>query len=215
VALLEFRIATGNMTPQSCYRLLFGIFLACTLSAQTIDEYQVRAVFLYDFAKFLEWPALTFKTDKDPLRICVLGQNPFGNALVEGVGGKTVVGRPLVVSDISDVNQGAACQILFIGSSERRRLRSIFAELRTMEVLTVGETEGFAAQGRIIDFRLEGGRVRLEINVDAAALAKLRISSKMLRLAQIVNTSAQIVRPPQTGMALMQAVNRAPEMRKP
>jgi hypothetical protein len=184
-------MATGNMTPQSCYRLLLGIFLACTLSAQTIDEYQVKAAFLYNFAKFVEWPALTFKTDKDPLRICVLGQNPFGNALVEGVGGKTVVGRPLVVSDISDVNQGADCQILFIGSSERKRLRSIFAELRTMGVLTVGETEGFASQGGIVNFKLGGGRVRLEINIDAAAQAKLRISSKVLNLAQIVNTSAQ------------------------
>jgi hypothetical protein len=191
VALLEFAIATGNMTPQSCYRLLLGIFLACTLSAQTIDEYQVKAAFLYNFAKFVEWPAMTFKTDKDPLRICVLGQNPFGNALVEGVGGKTVVGRPLAVSDISDVNQGADCQILFIGSSERKRLRLIFAELRTMGVLTVGETEGFASQGGIVNFKLEGGRVRLEINIDAAAQAKLRISSKVLNLAQIVNTIAQ------------------------
>jgi hypothetical protein len=184
-------MAIANMMPQSCYRLLFGIFLACTVSAQTIDEYQVKAAFLYNFAKFVEWPALTFKTDKDPLRICVLGQNPFGNALVEGVGGKTVVGRPLVVSDISDVNQGADCQILFIGSSERKRLRSIFAELRTMGVLTVGETEGFASQGGIVNFKLGGGRVRLEINIDAAAQAKLRISSKVLNLAQIVNTSAQ------------------------
>jgi hypothetical protein len=129
-------MATGNMTPQSCIRLLLGIFLALTTSAQTVDEYQVKAAFIYNFAKFVEWPALTFKTDKDPLRICVLGQNPFGNALVDGVGGKTVVGRSLVVTDISDAGQGADCQILFIGSSERKRLRSIFADLRDRQLQT-------------------------------------------------------------------------------
>ena len=183
-------MATGKITPQSWYRLLLGIFLACTLSAQTIDEYQVEAAFLYNFAKFVEWPALTFKTDKDPLRICVLGQNPFGNALVEGVGGKTVVGRSLLVSDISDINQSADCQIVFIGSSERKRLRRIFAELRTMGVLTVGETEDLQLRG-IVNFKLEDGRVHLEINIEAAEQAKLRISSKVLTLAQIVNTMAQ------------------------
>lgn len=179
------------MTPQSCYRLLFGIFLAFTAFAQTVDEYQVKAAFLYNFAKFVEWPALTFKNDKDPLRICVLGQNPFGNVLVEGVGGKTVLGRPLLVSDISDAGRGADCQILFIGSSERKRLRAIFTDLRIVGVLTVGETEGFATQGGIVNFKLEDGRVRLEINIEAAALAKLRISSKVLNLAQIVNTRVQ------------------------
>jgi hypothetical protein len=184
-------MTTGNMAPQFCYRLLISILFVLTASAQTIDEYQVKAAFLYNFAKFVEWPALTFKTDKDPLRICVLGQNPFGNALVETAGGKTVVGRPLVVSDISDVSQGADCQILFIGSSERKRLRSIFTELRATGVLTVGETEGFAVQGGIVNFKLEDGRVRLEINIEAAGQAKLRISSKVLSLAQIVNTRAQ------------------------
>jgi hypothetical protein len=181
----------GNMAPQSCYRLLISVLFVFTAFAQTIDEYQVKAAFLYNFAKFVEWPALTFKTDKDPLRICVLGQNPFGNALVEGVGGKTVVGRGLVVSEISDVSQGGNCQILFIGSSERKRLRAILAELRTKGVLTVGETEGFATQGGIVNFKLEDGRVRLEINIEAAGQARLRISSKVLNLAQIVNTTAQ------------------------
>ena len=181
----------GNMTPQICYRSLIGFLFVFTAFAQTIDEYQVKAAFLYNFAKFVEWPPLTFKTDKDPLRICVLGQNPFGNALVEGVGGKTIVGRPLVVSEISDVSQGGNCQILFVGSSEKKRLRAIFADLRTAGVLTVGETEGFATQGGIVNFKLEDGRVRLEINIEAAAQAKLRISSKVLNLAQIVNTRAQ------------------------
>jgi hypothetical protein len=179
------------MNPRPHYRILLGVLVGFTACAQTVEEYQVKAAFLYNFAKFVEWPSLTFKTDKDPMRICVLGQNPFGGALAEMVGGKTVVGRPLVLAEISDSTQGGECQILFIGSSERRRLRSVFAELRTTGILTVGETDGFATQGGIVNFKLEDGRVRLEINIDAAALAKLRISAKVLNLAQIVNTRAQ------------------------
>jgi hypothetical protein len=176
----------ANVKPRSGYLLLFGVFAAFNAFAQTIDEYQLKAAFLYNFAKFVEWPALTFKTDKDPMRICVLGQDPFGGALGEAVGGKTVLGRSFAVADISDATQAVDCQTLFISSSEGKRLPSIFGALRTTGILTVGESEGFATQGGIVNFRLEGGRVRLEINVEAAERAKLRISSKVLNLAQIV-----------------------------
>jgi hypothetical protein len=169
-------------------RLVLGLSLAFIASAQTIDEYQVKAEFLYNFAKFVEWPPLTFKTDKDPMRICVLGQNPFGGALDEAVGGQNVLGRPFVVTDVQDSSHMPDCQILFVAASERKRLRSIFAELRTVAILTVGETDGFATQGGIVNFKLTDGHVRLEINVEAAGLAKLRINSRVLSLAQIVKT---------------------------
>ncbi len=171
------------------HRLVLGLSLAFIASAQTIDEYQVKAAFLYNFAKFVEWPPLTFKTDKDPIRICVLGQNPFGGLLDEAVGGKKVLGRPFVVTEIQDSSPVPDCQILFVATSERKRLRSIFAELRTVGILTVGETDGFATQGGIVNFKLTDGHVRLEINVEAAGLAKLRINSRVLSLAQIVKTS--------------------------
>jgi hypothetical protein len=174
------------MKPRSAYLLLLGVTLALTASAQTVDEYQVKAAFLFNFAKFVEWPPLTFKTDRDPVRICILGQDPFGSVLKDAVGGKTVLGRPFVVTEVADTNQAAVCQILFIGSSERKRLRSIFAALRTMGILTVGETDGFASQGGIVNFKLEDNRVRLEINQEAAGTARLRISSQVLNLAQIV-----------------------------
>jgi hypothetical protein len=181
----------GTLLTRLRHLALPAVLLASIACAQTVDEYQVKAAFLYNFARFVEWPALTFKTEKDPLRICVLGQNPFGNALAEAVGGKAVLGRAFVLSDIADTKQVSECQILFIGSSERKRLRSIFAELRTTGILTVGETEGFASQGGIVNFKLDDGRVRLEINTDAAARANLRISAKVLSLAQIVNVRAQ------------------------
>src|ERR1700733_8211918 len=123
------------MTRQSWYRLLLGAFLAFTASAQTIDEYQVKAAFLFNFAKFVEWPALTFKTDRAPMRFFELGQDPFGGALSDAVGGKTVLGRPFAVVDISGTSQSTECQMLFVSSSERKRLRSILGELRPTGVL--------------------------------------------------------------------------------
>ena len=168
------------------YSLTLGVFIAFAASAQTIDEYQVKAAFLYKFANFVEWPPLTFKTDRDPVRICVLGQDPFDGALGKAVGGKTVLGRPFAVTGISSASQAADCQILFISSSERKRLGLIFSELRPTGILTVGETDGFAAKGGIVNLKLEDGRVRLEINIEAAARAKLRINSRVLSLAQIV-----------------------------
>jgi hypothetical protein len=171
--------------------LQLGFIVAFAASAQTIDEYQVKAAFLYNFAKFVEWPALTFKTDKDPVRICVLGQDPFGSALNNAVDGKTVLGRPFALSDISSAGQVTDCQILFISSSERKHLRLIFAELRTTGILTVGETDGFGAEGGMVNFKLSDGRVHLEINVEAAGQAKLRINSSVLSLAQIVKTGLQ------------------------
>jgi len=179
------------MGPRCGQCLLLGFVIACAASGQAIDEYQVKAAFLYNFAKFVEWPALTFKTDKDPIRICVLGLDPFGTALADAVGGKTVLGRPFVLSDIASAGQVTDCQILFISSSERKHLRSIFAELRTTGILTVGETDGFAAEGGIVNFKLSDGRVHLEINIEAAEQAKLRINSSVLSLAQIVKTGPQ------------------------
>jgi hypothetical protein len=181
----------GNGRRRFGQCLLLGVIFAAAASAQTVDEYQVKAAFLYNFAKFVEWPAETFRTDKDPVRICVLGQDPFGSALEDAVGGKTVLGRAFVVIDISGAMPVADCQILFISSSERKRLRSILAELRTKGVLTVGETDGFGAQGGIVNFKLTDGRVRLEINTGAAGQARLRINSSVLNLAQIVKTELQ------------------------
>jgi len=159
--------------------------------AQVIDEYQVKAAFIYNFAKFVEWPPHTFKTSTDPIMICVLGENPFGNVLDQAVTGKTVDGRRFLVRQLSGEQTAAGCQILFVSSSERYRSHAILTEVKTGEtkngaVLTIGETDDFTMQGGVINFKIEAGRVRLQVNVDAAERAKLRISSKLLSLAEIV-----------------------------
>ena len=158
-----------------------------TTRGQSANEYQVKAAFLYNFAKFVEWPAQSFKGSDDPIAICTLGQNPFGSMLEDAVKGKTLEGRAFVVRAIPDVRQARGCHILFISSSEQKHLQLILESIKAPGILTVGETEGFAKNGGIINFKLEGGMVRFEINVGAAAKEGLQIRSNLLSLAEIVN----------------------------
>lgn len=180
---------SAEMLPAMAYWLSFVAvlgLLAAGARGQAIDEYQVKAAFLYNFAKFAEWPPQTFKDSTEPIGVCVLGQDPFGGMLEEAVQGKQIGGRALVVHNISDARQAYSCHILFVSFSERKRLPSIFIGIKAASILTVGEMEGFTAEGGIVNFRLENGRVRIEINVQAAEHGRLRISSKLLSLAQIV-----------------------------
>jgi YfiR/HmsC-like len=163
-----------------------GGFSGAAAEGRLVDEYQVKAAFLYNFAKFVEWPPQAFRDASVPIVICVLGQNPFGRSLEEAVDGKIVEDRRLVVRQFADVRQVSGCHILFVSSSERKSLRVILGDLKDSGVLTVGETDGFTAEGGVISLQLEGDRVRFEINLEAAARQKLRISSKLLSLARIV-----------------------------
>jgi uncharacterized protein DUF4154 len=168
------------------FAIAVGALLAAGAVGQTNDEYQVKAAFLFNFAKFVEWPPQTFKSPSDPMSICVLGPNPFGRSLDEAVAGKSIDGRRFVVRQVANAERAGGCQILFIASPQKSHLPELVTTLAG--VLTVGESEGFAAGGGVIGFKLQGGRVRLEVNVDAADQRKLRISSKLLSLAQIVKT---------------------------
>jgi hypothetical protein len=160
---------------------------ACILCLQgQVNEYQVKAFFLYNFARYVEWPSQSFKAPNDPIVICILGQNPFGSALEQATTGNAIEGRPLVVREVSNLPQPGNCHILFVNSTERKRFRAIAANLKGSGVLTVGETQGFTAEGGVINFKLQDGKVRFEINVDAAGQERLHISSKLLSLAQIV-----------------------------
>jgi YfiR/HmsC-like len=166
------------------FALVLGATCILCLRGQ-INEYQVKAFFLYNFARYVEWPPQSFKAVNDPIVICILGLNPFGSALVEAVAGKMVEGRPFVVRQISDIQPGGNCHILFVNSSERKRFRSLAGRLQGSGVLSVGETQGFTTDGGVINFRLEDGKVRFEIDVDAAGREHLHISSKLLTLALI------------------------------
>jgi len=150
------------------------------------SEYQIKAAYLYNFAKFVEWPPEVLSRKDDPIRICIVGENPFGNYLNESTEEKTINGRKLLVRRLKAGESLRGCQVAFISSSERTHLRTILENVNRASVLTVGETEGFAALGGVINFTMEESRVRFEINVDAAERAGLKISSKLLSLAKII-----------------------------
>jgi hypothetical protein len=164
--------------------LLF--FSAVGVHAQAATEYQVKAAFLYNFAKFVEWPPSSFSDASAPFRICVFGQDPFGQELRNITNEKIVNGRKLQVDQVADLQLAKTCHILFIAASEKAQLKRIFESLQGADALTVGDTKGFAELGGIINFVLEDGRVQFEVNHKAAGQARLKISSKLLGVAKVV-----------------------------
>ena len=153
------------------------------LGGQRLDEYQVKAAFICNFANFVEWPPPTYRSPADPFMVCVLGRNPFGSALESMAAGRMVDGHPFTVRQMSDVRQSAGCQIVFVSESERLRYRLILDSLKTSSILSVGETSGFISEGGIVVLRVEDGRVRIEIDAQAAKQKNLRISAHLLDLA--------------------------------
>jgi len=150
-------------------------------------EYQVKAAFLLNFARFVEWPTDAFASANAPITFCVFRPDPFGNALDEITQGKSIGNRNLVVRHIRDLSDAKSCQIVFVSSTESPRLAEILASLHGANVLLVGETDGFAVSGGTIEFTLEENHVRFTINTDAADRAGLTFSSKLLALAKIVH----------------------------
>jgi hypothetical protein len=157
-----------------------------SVAGPAFDEYQVKAAFLYNFAKFVEWPPGTFASSIDPIVICLVGQNPFGSTLQNMVQGKKIGDRFFAAQWLADTQQAGKCQILFIGATEWKRTRQLLEALKGTAILTVGESDDFTAVGGIVGFRLEGPRVRIQIALDTAEHRRLRISSKLLGLAEIV-----------------------------
>jgi hypothetical protein len=149
-------------------------------------EYQLKAVFLFNFAQFVDWPASAFPNSQTPLVIGILGQDPFGSYLDETVRGETVHDRPLVVRRYRSVEEITTCHILFISRREGRRLKGILDSLRGRSVLTVSDADHFATHGGMIRFVTDHKRIRFRINLEAARAASLTLSSKLLRPAEIV-----------------------------
>jgi hypothetical protein len=167
---------------------LLVIFLSSVYGqpSPSATEYQVKAAFLYNFVKFVDWPSDSFPSESAPLQICILGQYPLGLELENLTRGKMVNSRSLEINHISSLQRAKTCQLLFVSSSERRRTREILAAMEGASVLTVGDEEGFARAGGVINFVFESDKVRFEVNMDAAKRARLKISAKLLVLAKLV-----------------------------
>lgn len=154
-------------------------------------EYAVKATYLYNFAKFVEWPSKVVAGKNDPFAICVLGADPFGPKLDSTLSGEAIDGKSVVAKRVSNPQQAISCQILFISSSEQTRLRETLVALDKNSVLTVSDMPDFARQGGMIQFILDGNRVRFEINVAAASGAGLTLSSELLKVATTVRRNIQ------------------------
>ena len=167
--------------------------------ASDSSEYLIKAGFIFNFAKFVEWPSNAFAQPDSPIVIGILGTDPFGTIIDKIVQDKKIGTRGFVVKRLkwgADLKELRECKILFIGASERAHMDELVQMLRGLPVLTVGETPGFAERGGVIRFVLEDNRVRFEVNVVAARQADLTISSRLLTLARIIQQPAGDTRKP-------------------
>ena len=149
-------------------------------------EYNLKSVFLFQFANFVTWPAGAFRDESTPITIGILGDDPFGAAIDEVVSGESVGTRRLEVRRYQSIDQVERCHILFVSASEADHLPAILASLRGRNVLTVGDTKDFVAQGGVVGFTVGRNRLKLRVNLAAADSAQLTISSKLLRQADVV-----------------------------
>lgn len=165
--------------------LLVAEFAASALSASPQqakpEEYQVKAVYLYNFGKFVDWPPAAAQGDS--FAICVLGRDPFGPMLDTTLAGESIGDKKLVARRIATVQEASACRILFVSVSEAGRLKQILAGVEKSGVLTVSDAPDFMASGGMIQFVLSDNKVRFEVNLGAAEKAGLKFSSQLLKVA--------------------------------
>ena len=147
-------------------------------------EYQVKAAFLYNFAKFVNWPPDAFKDSGDTFVIGILGTDPFGDAIEAGLKGKTIQGKSLTYKRLSGPEEAAGCHVVFVSESERKGLHEILSTLQKQPILTVSDMKGFAEKGGMIGFVLEQKKVGFHINQAVAEKSGLKISSQLLKLAK-------------------------------
>jgi len=150
-------------------------------------EYQVKAAFLLNFARFVQWPSDAFEGDSAPITFCVFRQDPFGSALADITQGKSINNRALLVRHVQNLADLKSCQIVFVSDVADKDLPAILDTLKASSALVVGESDGFAERGGGIQFYLEAEKVRFSVNVDATKRARPNVSSKLLALARIVH----------------------------
>lgn len=150
-------------------------------------EYQVKAAFLLNFAKFIEWPADVFQDEKTPIYVCIFRYDPFNRVLDDILQGKVINNRQVAARRVVELSELKACQIVFVSEREEKRLPDVLNRLKDSSVLVIGETGTFAERGGGIQFFLEDHRLRFAVNVDALRKARLNVSSKLLALARIVH----------------------------
>jgi hypothetical protein len=166
-----------------------GPFATATNAAPT--DYQLKAVFLYNFTRFIEWPETAFSDPAGDLIIGVLGEDPFGADLDRVTSGEMRDRHAVTIVRYKDIDDIGPCHILFISASQRPKLPAILKKLHGSSVLTVADEEGLARKGVMINLITADNRVKMDINLKAATAAGLTLSSKLLRAATVVDPSAE------------------------
>jgi hypothetical protein len=167
--------------------LLLAAALLAALPVQAqeaLTEQEVKAAYLYNFAKFVEWPANAFDPPSSPLQVCVFGDDPFGRMLDGVIQGEKVGAQKLVALRPARIAELRSCHVLFVSRSERERMGEILASVRGRNVLTVGEGEEFLDQGGMIAFVRDEKKVRFFIGKEAVARAPFKISSRLMALGE-------------------------------
>lgn len=175
------------------------VLLVCLLAfcptamakSKAFQEYQLKAVFLYHLTNFVAWPPEALAGTDEPIRIVILGQNPFGDLLQKVVAGERVGGRPIVVEHCQDLAELGPCQIVFVSTSLTDQLPQLVAAVRNTGALIVGDSEGFIRRGGDVNLLRKGNRITIEINVQGARQAGFDFSSKLLRIARIVEPATR------------------------
>ena len=176
--------------PSRARRVLLGLALSLLhrepSRAQRFDEEQVKAAYVYNFAKFAEWPATAFTAANDPIRMCVLNDQPFQSQLMHIIKDKRIGDRVILAVSIQNPEQARHCHLLFINSTHNVEVIRLFASLQGSSVLTVGETASFVDRGGIISFVTQEGQVHFQVNHKAATESGIRLSSRLLSVARRV-----------------------------
>lgn len=170
--------------PAAAMCLAVALGSAAAQAADGPLEYQIKAVFLLNFTKFIEWPATAFESTNSPVAICILGDDPFGNTLDQIVSGEIVNGRKVVVERINHTPEPKTCQVLFWSRPEKDVSKTLSG--LGPGVLTVGEGDGFLREGGMISFVIDNRRVRFDIRRSVAENARLKLSSRLLNVARLV-----------------------------
>lgn len=172
--------------------VLLGVWLlaAGPLAAEApgYKEHQIKAAFLYNFTKYVEWPADSFADGDAPIVIAVLGRNPVGDELQKAVAGRRVNGRPIVVRTVATAAEARAAHLLFVPEAEEKHFVLLAPELGLAPILTVGESESFSKLGGAIHLVREADKVRFAINLEASEARRLKISAQLLKLAVVLHS---------------------------
>ena len=153
----------------------------------SIKEYQLKAVFLFNFTQFVDWPSNSFTSDDAPLVIGIMGEDPFGSYLQQTVSGEKAKKHPVMVRRFATLDEVKSCHIMFINLDDEKKRVEATESLKARNILTVSDRPGFLEEGGMVRFMTKDNKIKLQINPEASKSANLVISSKLLRLAEIFN----------------------------